>query len=681
MVEVLTLVFQRGSLLSHTNDNYLNGPTVSLVNQVQLDPQCQDRNLSVFQNLRRCQTLNKPLVPKTLSLLGVCCPVVNPVLTVLSHGHPQKKGVSPGNCLNKIKHVKGVCCVNPCVFAPSVSNVPNAVAEQNVGGRLQQYWHIWLEIGANPRVVSVLRDGYTLTFKHRVPLIQSGYASPTKNMYLKDALVSLMHKLVVEKVVVKSSLAFYNRLFLVSKPNRKMEANLRSKSAQFVPQYRHFQNGNSRDDPVVLENRGVGHVAGLQRRLLPHPNCTKVKKVSQILPVQSDFPVHSPAIRSGHSSPGVYQGGQRSETHGSSEGYQDPPVPRRLVTESPFPGNLPTTYPDPLGPMSAIRLDSKYDQIRVSSQTGLQFCRLPVRPGHWPGSAHSRPVGYPSGEIEVHERTSPVYGSTIHVLDRPPDGHRETSMCRSPSHEAHSVASEEKLACPGSSRESYSGPSVTQPSFGLVVRRSQCTEGSTPAPPSARRSAIYRRLKRRLGRTLRGLHCKRRLVSFGRSPSHKFSRTEGSPSGPTTVRTSLQESDCACCNGQYNSGLIHKQAGGMKSGSLCALLWRLLSWCHPRGITLRARHIPGRLNVIADKLSRHNQVIQTEWSLSQQVFNQLCSKWAPPLVDLFATRFNHKLPSFVSPVPDQAAWAVDTLSLSWGQLNTYTFPPVTLLPQ
>ena len=56
--------------------------------------------------------------------------------------------------------------------------------------------------------------------------------------------------------------------------------------------------------------------------------------------------------------------------------------------------------------------------------------------------------------------------------------------------------------------------------------------------------------------------------------------------------------------------------GSMKSGSPCALLWRLLSWCHPRGIVLRARHIPGRLNVIADKLSRHKQVIQTEWSLS-----------------------------------------------------------------
>ena len=115
--------------------------------------------------------------------------------------------------------------------------------------------------------------------------------------------------------------------------------------------------------------------------------------------------------------------------------------------------------------MSAVKLGSKYDQIRVSSQTGLQFCRLPVRPDHRLGSAHSRPVGNPSGEIEVHERPSPVYGSSIHVLDRPPDGHRETSVCRSRSYEAHSVASEEKLACPESPRESYSGPSVTPSSW------------------------------------------------------------------------------------------------------------------------------------------------------------------------------------------------------------------------
>ena len=107
---------------------------------------------------------------------------------------------------------------------------------------------------------------------------------------------------------------------------------------------------------------------------------------------------------------------------------------------------------------------------------------------------------------------------------------------------------------------------------------------------------------------------------------------------------------------------INKE-GGMKSGSLCALLCRILSWCIRKQVTLKASHIPGRLNVIADKLSRLGQTIQTEWSLHPQVFQTICSRWHQPQVDLFATRFNNKLPQFVSPVPDPQAWAVDALSV------------------
>ena len=82
---------------------------------------------------------------------------------------------------------------------------------------------------------------------------------------------------------------------------------------------------------------------------------------------------------------------------------------------------------------------------------------------------------------------------------------------------------------------------------------------------------------------------------------------------------------------------INKE-GGMRSGSLCALLWRLLCWCNLRQVTLKARHIPGRLNVIADKLSRQGQVIQTEWSLHQDVTNRLFQTWHLPQVDMFAKR-------------------------------------------
>ena len=123
---------------------------------------------------------------------------------------------------------------------------------------------------------------------------------------------------------------------------------------------------------------------------------------------------------------------------------------------------------------------------------------------------------------------------------------------------------------------------------------------------------------------------------------------------------------------------INKE-GGMRSGPLCALLWRILTWCSQRQVTLKARHIPGHLNVIADKLSRLGQTIQTEWSLLPEVFQQICNRWHWPQIDLFATRFNHKLPQFVSPVPDSLAVAVDALTLPWDDLDAYAFPPTAIL--
>ena len=123
---------------------------------------------------------------------------------------------------------------------------------------------------------------------------------------------------------------------------------------------------------------------------------------------------------------------------------------------------------------------------------------------------------------------------------------------------------------------------------------------------------------------------------------------------------------------------INKE-GGMRSGPLCAQLFRILTWCTKKQVTLKARHIPGRLNVVADKLSRLGQTIQTEWSLLPEVFQTLCSRWHRPQIDLFATRFKNKLPQFVSPVHDPLATAVDALTLLWEDLDAYAFPPAAIL--
>lgn len=86
------------------------------------------------------------------------------------------------------------------------------------------------------------------------------------------------------------------------------------------------------------------------------------------------------------------------------------------------------------------------------------------------------------------------------------------------------------------------------------------------------------------------------------------------------------------------------------------------------------RHIPGRLNVLADALSR-TQALPTEWMLHPDAFAIVREAFPSMEVDLFATRFNQHLPAFVSPVPDPLAIAIDGLSWEWAHRDRYAFPP------
>ena len=66
---------------------------------------------------------------------------------------------------------------------------------------------------------------------------------------------------------------------------------------------------------------------------------------------------------------------------------------------------------------------------------------------------------------------------------------------------------------------------------------------------------------------------------------------------------------------------INKQ-GGTHSHSLLRLVVVLFLWLQTQDIAIRARHIPGYLNVIANCLSRPNQPITTEWSLHPEIVNR-----------------------------------------------------------
>ena len=119
--------------------------------------------------------------------------------------------------------------------------------------------------------------------------------------------------------------------------------------------------------------------------------------------------------------------------------------------------------------------------------------------------------------------------------------------------------------------------------------------------------------------------------------------------------------------------------GGTVSRALSIRSEELLFWARSHEIAVSARHIAGSLNVIADQLSRPNAIVQTEWTLCHRVLHLVWEAWGKPMVDLFATRFNNRLPIYASPVPDPKAWAIDALACSWSGLDAYAFPPLALL--
>ena len=125
---------------------------------------------------------------------------------------------------------------------------------------------------------------------------------------------------------------------------------------------------------------------------------------------------------------------------------------------------------------------------------------------------------------------------------------------------------------------------------------------------------------------------------------------------------------------------INKQ-GGTRSSPLMRLTRAIYKLATQLNSVVKATHIKGDLNSIADMLSRGQQVLKTEWTLSQENFKwvQRQSMFGPPTVDLFANRFNAQTTKFISPCYDALAIAQDALASPWPKETLYAFPPTTII--
>ncbi|XP_067045964.1 uncharacterized protein [Acropora muricata] len=118
--------------------------------------------------------------------------------------------------------------------------------------------------------------------------------------------------------------------------------------------------------------------------------------------------------------------------------------------------------------------------------------------------------------------------------------------------------------------------------------------------------------------------------------------------------------------------------GGSKSEGCDILATEIWDWAITRQVWLSAVHTPGAENTEADSLSR-NLNPNLEWSLTDRAFTRILEDFCfTPSVDLFASRLNHKLETYVSWKPDPFATFIDAFTIDWGPQSFYAFPPFCL---
>ena len=336
------------------------------------------------------------------------------------------------------------------------------------------------------------------------------------------------------------------------KAQQQVETYIRSEQPESFPQGGKIQNGDTGNHQDIPPTRGVGHVNRLQGHLLPHTNTGTVQEISEISCPRSDIPVQSLALWSVDSTLGVHGSGKGGKTDGHTQGYKDPPVPRRLVGESYIPPGLSPAHPRSSTNLSRTSFDF------VGYQFDLRAGLVRPTPDRWQNlqdkileilSLPTCPVQQFMSLIGLLTTTEKqVHLGRLHM--RPIQWHLKSHW-----------------RMPESLEKVIPIPRSLHPHLQWWLQGDNILTGQ-PLPNKACSANLYRRIKRRVGRSLKRTHCKRVMVPTRKQAAHKLSGVKSSLSSTERVPKPLYRQDSTCGNRQHYSSVIHKQRRRHEVGAI-----------------------------------------------------------------------------------------------------------------
>ena len=559
-----------------------------------------------------------------------------------------------------------------------------SLASLPVGGRLAHFSGRWQALHAHPWIVELLRRGYKLEFLSKPPLtnhpdLQSASGDPTRTQTLREISTDLLDKAAIERVVDTSSPGFYSRLFFVPKksggvrpvidlstlnsflvvPKFKMEsvhsirASLRLNAWAYSLDLRdaYFHIPVHRASRKYLRFQLEGEV--FQFRALPFGLSTAPLIFTKVVTEVKRF-CHERGLC-------LFQylddwlGEAPSQTQAQEESA-------RLVALCEHLGliiNMPKSDLQPKQAFSFLGALFDFQQGLIRpTRDSLQSIQSWVSRFRSLSSASAHSWQCLLGILAAQEKFIPL--GRLHM--RPLQWHLQDHWCQAsqpPNTEVPITADiKAQLLWWTVPDNILRGAPLRFPEPNIRIFTDASTQGWGAHMDGSTIQGTWSRTEQLLHINVLEMRAVRLALERLEVPPH--SRVLVASDNTTVV---------AYVNKQ---GGTHSRQLWLETSLLFELLSRLQS-------SLRARHIPGRLNVIADQLSREGQILPTEWSLRQDIVDSIFATWGHPHIDLFATRYNHKCPVFVSPVPDPLALEADALSISWEAMSAYAFPPHQIL--
>ena len=248
-------------------------------------------------------------------------------------------------------------------------------------------------------------------------------------------------------------------------------------------------------------------------------------------------------------------------------------------------------------------------------------------------------------DMEIASQTTPRL--LMSLLNRCTSIPRNDNTNGSVTYAPFPMVPKNKLAVSPVTRSEDSCFKPSEKASSVVERSQKSRNGLSFTSTGTQYPYFHRCVKSGLGSSFGQHDCQWQLDRSRKITSYQCPRVKGSVSGLKKLSKQNTGQKGSDSNRQRHCSQLSEQTrGNTLLGQVSPGL------AHPGLLqsakhTPRARHIQGCLNVIVDSLSRKDKVIQTEWSLHPQIFTLICKVWHKPMVDMLATKLNHKLPIYV----------------------------------